>query len=369
MLLIADAGVWEVLGTLLQWAVVIGALIVGLGAAFKHIESTREYAKLRLEQQRKEFAHAQREMSRKLFETQWPVYSEICRVTSTIATADRLEQVQPAVARFRQIYWGELCLVEDAQVEEAMMLFGEFLGEHPGGKPAAELLDLSLNLAHACRKSLNTEVVFGSRTAPRGKINARRQLKAALDSAPGAATAAEEIALLRQETATAQPQGAPAMRSRAEVADSESNESRNLLPIALPHPAAVVAPPIAASIVRDAPRISVPPASTPSADSASSIPVAPASSAAGTGPMPADAAAIARAIRPATPHTAPPTTVTTSAGAGASSAAPQAPSPFFVPVPSAFEEATDQNDASPVHGEEPFNLSDAVRRTESAVNA
>ena len=57
----------------------------------------------------------------------------------------------PPVARFWELYWGELALVEDRRVEGAMKAFGDAL---IAGASADALQRLSLSLAHACRESL-----------------------------------------------------------------------------------------------------------------------------------------------------------------------------------------------------------------------
>jgi hypothetical protein len=56
------------------------------------------------------------------------------------------------MGRFWALYWGELALVEDREVNDAMERFGEALKKD--NTTLEELQELSLALAHACRGSM-----------------------------------------------------------------------------------------------------------------------------------------------------------------------------------------------------------------------
>jgi hypothetical protein len=85
-------------------------------------------------------------------------YRDACNVTASLATARRRgdPEEEKARARFWQLYWGELAIVEDKEVERAMVAYGRELNRwtEDGSDPPPELRRLSLDLAHACRASL-----------------------------------------------------------------------------------------------------------------------------------------------------------------------------------------------------------------------
>src|SRR5262249_12494010 len=65
-----------------------------------------------------------------------------------------------AKGRFWNLFWGELCIVEDDRVEAAMVKFGEYLDAFEKAPDADKpklremLKECSLILAHRCRESL-----------------------------------------------------------------------------------------------------------------------------------------------------------------------------------------------------------------------
>jgi hypothetical protein len=83
---------------------------------------------------------------------------EIC--FEAVDTAGRLASVPDPVeweiarAKFWRLYWGVLSIVENQQVENAMVALGKLIPEQPLSAqehPMAELQDLSYNLAHSAR--------------------------------------------------------------------------------------------------------------------------------------------------------------------------------------------------------------------------
>ena len=94
-------------------------------------------------------------------ERQMKLYTEACQVAVCLATSANTEHLAAAEKRFWELYWGELCMVEDRGVEKAMMILGEAL------KAKAEQTELqraSYTLAHALRHSL--EGSWGFRVLP-----------------------------------------------------------------------------------------------------------------------------------------------------------------------------------------------------------
>ena len=133
----------DVFGRLAQTlAVVIGVII-----------SVMSYTTSR----RAEAIASQHEASRSFLELRQKYYLDTVRTVATLANGDTgSEEYKTAAKRFRDLYLGEMCLVEAADVEDCMVDFA---------KSKADLSDLddmakddprfiALNLSHALRDSL-----------------------------------------------------------------------------------------------------------------------------------------------------------------------------------------------------------------------
>lgn len=83
---------------------------------------------------------------------QLSLYTEASQVASVLATSTDNAEVEKSKERFWKLYWGELALVENSQVEAAMVELGKALKT---GKKQVDLQQLSLTLARACRNSLD----------------------------------------------------------------------------------------------------------------------------------------------------------------------------------------------------------------------
>jgi hypothetical protein len=94
---------------------------------------------------------AQRESRKPYWERQVSLYFDATSAAATLATSDDESQRKQAAADFWKLYWGPLALVEDREVEAAMVGLGRCLQKEC---PKAALQDLSLALAHTCRQSL-----------------------------------------------------------------------------------------------------------------------------------------------------------------------------------------------------------------------
>lgn len=113
-------------------------------------KSNKELAQARFESQK--YAETRRiEAAKPFLERQLALFTEATRVVAQIAVAPAAPGSDKLKARFWQLYWGELALVERGKVEAAMKAFGDALER---GEPAARLSRLSLDLAHACRDEL-----------------------------------------------------------------------------------------------------------------------------------------------------------------------------------------------------------------------
>ena len=94
---------------------------------------------------------AQRESKKPFWERQVSLYFDATTAAATLATSDDESRRTKAAADFWRLYWGPLALVEDREVEAAMVRLGRCLDKEC---PRPELQQLSLALAHTCRRSL-----------------------------------------------------------------------------------------------------------------------------------------------------------------------------------------------------------------------
>jgi hypothetical protein len=92
------------------------------------------------------------ERQKPFVELQMKYYFETAEITSQIPQASDEEARHKLIERFWQLYWGPLGVVEDDEMQTAMIAYGKELmqkEENPG-----KLKNLSLDVAHACRTSL-----------------------------------------------------------------------------------------------------------------------------------------------------------------------------------------------------------------------
>lgn len=149
-----------------QWLKLLG-LLGGLGSFVWGVYQWRAKSDRELTQDKAEAdriaATRKLEATRPFLERQLKLYPEASQVAAVLATSTDAAERSVASKRFWQLYWGELALVENQEVEAAMVAFGKGL---KGEAPLSELQDLSLQLAHACRRSLDRSWGINAWTAP-----------------------------------------------------------------------------------------------------------------------------------------------------------------------------------------------------------
>jgi hypothetical protein len=121
-------------------AAVAGVLVGGAWTVWLYFEARKSEAKTAA------IAAKQPFLSKRL-----DLYSEATSCAAAIAVGEDKAEIAAAKEKFWDLYWGPMALVEDRQVESAMVAFGRALG-NPDQR---DLLKLSaLQLAHSCRDSL-----------------------------------------------------------------------------------------------------------------------------------------------------------------------------------------------------------------------
>lgn len=119
----------------------IGAVIAFLFGVFKYVDAKR------------------RESRKGFLEKQLELYFKATKLGAEIATLPlEATEREAKLKEFRLLYWGELCIVEDRQVEGAMIAFQAALdrpdADKKDGDGVTPLQSASYDLAHACRDSV-----------------------------------------------------------------------------------------------------------------------------------------------------------------------------------------------------------------------
>ncbi len=107
-------------------------------------------------------ATTERQFKEKFWEQQLNLYLEASKAAATLATIPKIEEDpikklerDKAQTRFWQLYYGELALIEDKDVEQAMIEFGNCLRQYEiDNCDPHELRGKSLKLASMCRQSI-----------------------------------------------------------------------------------------------------------------------------------------------------------------------------------------------------------------------
>lgn len=113
------------------------------------------------------------EATKPFLERQLALYSEATKVAAQVATLGQSEAGKKARARFWELYWGELALVENRAVEAAMKRMGDALR---ADMPQETLQYASLAVAHACRESLDKSWGIRAWSAPDEAASATKRV-------------------------------------------------------------------------------------------------------------------------------------------------------------------------------------------------
>jgi hypothetical protein len=121
----------------------------------KEKQDRDERAKHDMEQKEREIQSALRESQKPFLERQLDLYLQASGTASKLSTLENGPARDEARKRFWQLYWGELSLVEDKEVEAAMVHFGRALTQFENHEiERSEVQEKSFELARSCRKSL-----------------------------------------------------------------------------------------------------------------------------------------------------------------------------------------------------------------------
>lgn len=128
------------LESMLKILTMIGTILAFCWGAYQFIVTQRGQAETR-----------RIEATRPFLDRQLKLYTDATQATATMATSTSQDEIAAARRKFFLLFWGELVMVEDRNVESAMVEFRNALN---AGKEGPELEQLSLILARSCRNSL-----------------------------------------------------------------------------------------------------------------------------------------------------------------------------------------------------------------------
>lgn len=121
--------------------------VVGLGIGISNFGSQQRFNREAAQE-----AHAG-QFKQRFWEARLDVYARATKAAAKIANAPKLMDEDSRV--FLELYWGELSILEDQQVVEAMIAFREQLDEvNEGKRTTTSLRNAAYALSQACRKSL-----------------------------------------------------------------------------------------------------------------------------------------------------------------------------------------------------------------------
>jgi hypothetical protein len=111
----------KAVGTLITAAVAVGG---AWWAVHRFFLESKEREALRRDQAQKDHKIQLRESQKPFLERQLEYYFDITKVVSQLSTLPKGQGFDDAKQRFWEFYWGELSIVEDRQVEDAMVNIG-----------------------------------------------------------------------------------------------------------------------------------------------------------------------------------------------------------------------------------------------------
>ena len=134
---------------------IIGALATFIWGVFVwRDKAIEDRAAIALEQKRVAITR-KIEATRPFLEHQLAIYVDAIQTVETIASSQTESEIKTSTDHFWRLYWGELALVEDKDVEAATKRIKKALDDQNGKREPRELEQVSLNLALACRLSLD----------------------------------------------------------------------------------------------------------------------------------------------------------------------------------------------------------------------
>ena len=104
-----------------------------------------------------------------LFKERKETLYPLCNAAADIVSSTTLKDAQIAIKAFEKLYYGELNIIDDGQISDAVKSFAdallEYKNETEDSPPPFDLVAQSGNLGIICKKMLNLERVYGMRSS------------------------------------------------------------------------------------------------------------------------------------------------------------------------------------------------------------
>jgi hypothetical protein len=100
-----------------------------------------------------------------LFKERKETLYPLCNAAADIVSSSSLKDAQTAIKSFERLYYGELNIIDDGQISDAVKTFADALLDYKNATldtpPPFDLIAQSGNLGIICKKMLNLERVYG----------------------------------------------------------------------------------------------------------------------------------------------------------------------------------------------------------------
>jgi hypothetical protein len=106
---------------------VLGAIVSFVWGVYQWREKSSQELEARKQESQRLVKTRRIEATKPFLERQLALYAEATKIASQVATQGNSESGKKALARFWELYWGELALVENRSVEAAMKRMGDAL--------------------------------------------------------------------------------------------------------------------------------------------------------------------------------------------------------------------------------------------------
>ena len=118
------------------------------------------------------FDKKNQEIQEKMRDYEFSLYKErketlypLCNAAADIVSSKSLKEAAKAIKTFETLYYGEVGIIAEGPIADAIKSFAESLLEYKGGSddasPPFELISMSSELATKCKEILNLEKVYG----------------------------------------------------------------------------------------------------------------------------------------------------------------------------------------------------------------
>ncbi|MGH6916811.1 MAG: hypothetical protein ACREJ0_03810 [Geminicoccaceae bacterium] len=147
------AEIWKLVISSFGVIATVGGLLYGVWTYFDQRNDQIKQRGLEIEQRGLEIEALQRESKKKFLDKQFDLYVDVVSTVSRLTTNPAYDGREQDLARFWQLYWGDLGIVEDRGVEKAMVALGQIIPDMASRPQLARRA--SLNLSHCIKNSMS----------------------------------------------------------------------------------------------------------------------------------------------------------------------------------------------------------------------